>query len=110
MTCARTWHLWRCDGCGKEQQLEHGEWAEPALPEGWFATLGWGLHACSEACRETIQTKHRAETGKVFIFIEWREQEVARPQPPPPPPPESLLAQPRRRGRPPRQKPPAVFG
>jgi hypothetical protein len=76
MSCVRSWHLWRCDaeGCGKQEKLEHGELAEAAIPSGWYATIGWGLHACSAAHRDLINAQHKAKTGKVYLFIEWKQR------------------------------------
>jgi hypothetical protein len=72
MSRAKTWHLWRCDGCGMEKQLPHGDWAEPQLPVDWFQSIGWDKHACSEGCLDAIQTAHQRESGKRYIFLEWK--------------------------------------
>jgi hypothetical protein len=80
---ANTWHLYRCDGCGKEEKLEHGPWAEAARPRGWLQTFGWGQDACSKDCKDKVQAEHEARTGKVFIWLEWEEV--------PPPPHEAEL-------------------
>ncbi len=114
MSCPKSWHLWRCDGCGKEEQREHGEWAEPAIPSGWRATLGWGVHACSAACQDSIQAKHQAETGKLYLFLDADERTgiIRRPTPAELLAEDSASALPLptpRRGRPPKVKP-GTFG
>lgn len=113
MTCAKSWHRWRCDGCGREETIRHGEEGWPDIPPGWMATLGWGYHACSVTCREQIQAKHQEEFGKVFIFLDPGERTGIdrRPEKWPPPsaaPPAPPPAQ-KRRGRPPKVRP-GVFG
>lgn len=67
MSCVRTQHLWRCDGCGKEAWLGHGEWAEPATPRHWRQALGFVFHACSARCVERVD---KAEgNGRQFIWL-----------------------------------------
>jgi hypothetical protein len=109
MTCVRTWHAWRCDGCGVEMNWEHGETAEAELPPGWRATLGWGVHACAAVCQEKIQTAHRALDGKLYIFLEPGERTFIH-RPPSPAPPVVQPPPSRKRGRQPKAPPVAVFG
>lgn len=73
MSCVRTLHTWRCDGCGAEKKLAHGEWAEPRIPAGWAQVIGYGLHACSVECREKVDNAHADESDRRFL---WRDPET----------------------------------
>lgn len=67
MSCVKTWHLWRCDECGKERKLEHGKWAEARLPRGWRDALGRGLNACSLRCEQAIDSKQNDGRGYIWV-------------------------------------------
>ncbi len=73
-TTYRARYLYTCDWCGNTALQEHGPWAEAAVPRGWLSTMGWGLHACSKGCRNRIQKRQEAESGKSFLWLEWEDR------------------------------------
>lgn len=68
MSLQSTWNIWRCDGCGKTEQMPHGEWAEADLPARWFQAFGFNVHACCAKCRNDIEAKHLDADGKRFLW------------------------------------------
>lgn len=71
MSIVVTHHRFACDGCGKQRTEEHGPWAEMRTPKGWLSSLGFGLHACSENCREKVETAK--QDPRPFIWMGWAE-------------------------------------
>lgn len=62
----------KCDACGKTAKGVSPShlYVYDDPPEGWTWAYGSGIegpHGCSAACWDSIETKHKAETGKLYL-------------------------------------------